>query len=204
MVSIAVACAIGMQIALPAKLALPPKWLLPILGIGLLVGLLAVNPRRLDKRSRTIRAMSVGLTIVLSLANAASAGRLVFGVVHGHLGTEPVSLLLSGGAIWLTNVIVFSLWFWELDRGGPADRAHGLRDYPDFVFPQMTSPEFAPPDWEPEYLDYFYLSFTNAAAFSPTDVLPAVRWAKMTMMLQAMVSLVTVALVIARAVNILQ
>ena len=203
MVSLSVVAAIVLQLALPRKLALPPVWLLPAAGVSLLVGLLVVNPNRIDRRSRVIRSMSIGLTIVLSLANAASAARLIVNVVNGHMGTKATPLLWSGASIWSTNVIVFGLWFWELDRGGPAARAHGVHHYPDFLFPQMTSPEFAPADWEPQYVDYLYLSFTNATAFSPTDVLPMVRWAKMTMLLQSAVSLSTVALVIARAINIL-
>ena len=113
-------------------------------------------------------------------------------------------MLRNGGAIWLTNVIVFALWYWEMDRGGPAARACGTHEYPDFLFTQMTAPELVAKDWEPAFLDYLYLSFTNATAFSPTDTLPLSRWAKMTMMFQSAVSLVTVALVVARAVNVLE
>jgi hypothetical protein len=113
-------------------------------------------------------------------------------------------LIVTGGAIWLTNVIVFGLWYWEFDRGGPVARVHATHLYPDFQFVQMVSPEMAPPEWEPAFGDYLYLSFTNAAAFSPTDVMPLSRWAKMAMLLQSVISIVTVALVIARAVNILQ
>jgi hypothetical protein len=98
---------------------------------------------------------------------------------------------------------VFSLWYWELDRDGPVARAHATRAHPDFLFAQMQS-ELAPPEWEPGFADYLYLSFTNATAFSPTNVLPLSGWAKLTMMLQSAVSLATVALVIARAVNILK
>lgn len=202
-VSVAVAAAIGLQLSLPHRLALPPAWLLPVVGAGLLAVLVISNPTRIDRRASHLRALSFGLTVVLSLANAASAIRLVTGVVDGHLSPDAAALLLSGGAIWLTNIIVFSLWYWELDRGGPASRAHGERPYPDFLFTQMASPDLAPPHWEPTYVDYLYLSFTNAAAFSPTDVLPTARWAKLTMMVQSMVSLGTVALVVARAINIL-
>lgn len=201
-VSVAVTVAIALQVSLPARLALPPWWLLPILGTALLIGLLLGSPTRIDHRSSVLRATSISLTIVLSLANAVSAGRLIGRVVRGTFGSNAVPLLVSGGAIWATNVVVFGLWFWELDRGGPAARAHAIRKYPDFLFPQMSSPEFAPVDWEPAFIDYLYLSFTNATAFSPTDVLPLARWAKMTMTLQSVVSLSTVALVIARAVNI--
>jgi uncharacterized membrane protein len=117
---------------------------------------------------------------------------------------EPTQLLLTGASIWFTNVIVFGIWYWEFDRGGPVERAAATRPYPDFLFPQMTSPELAPPDWEPGFIDYLYVSFTNATAFSPTDVLPMTRWTKLTMLAQSAISVVTVALVIARAVNILQ
>jgi uncharacterized membrane protein len=101
-------------------------------------------------------------------------------------------------------VIVFGLWYWEFDRGGPVARALGANPYPDFQFPQMVSPEMAPPHWEPQFADYLYLAFTNAAAFSPTDVMPLSRWAKLAMTLQSAISIVTVVLVVARAVNILQ
>ena len=118
-------------------------------------------------------------------------------------GDEPGPLFGSGGAIWLTNVIAFALWYWEFDRGGPVARALAKRTRPDFGFPQMNDPAQYP-DWEPTFVDYFYLSFTTATAFSPTDVLPMTRWAKLTMMAQSAVSLVAVALVVARAVNILK
>ncbi|MGH3811812.1 MAG: hypothetical protein ACRDUV_05070, partial [Pseudonocardiaceae bacterium] len=138
----------------------------------------------------------------LSLANAWSATLLVFGLVHGRGGQDAGSLLAAGAAIWLTNIIVFGLWYWQLDRGGPVARARQV--VPDFQFVQMQNPELAPPDWEPEFVDYLYLSFTNATAFSPTDVMPLSRWAKLTMLAQSLISLVTVVLVIARAVNILK
>jgi hypothetical protein len=107
--------------------------------------------------------------------------------------------------VWLTNIVVFALWYWEFDRGGPVARALNVKHYPDFQFVQMVSPpEMVPPDWEPNFVDYLYLALTNAAAFSPTDVMPLSRWAKVAMAAQSLVSIVTVALVVSRAVNILQ
>jgi hypothetical protein len=149
-------------------------------------------------------AASLFLIAILSLANAWSVARLVTGLVHGTEGENAGPLLVTGGVIWLTNVIIFGLWYWEFDRGGPVSRALATRLYPDFQFVQMTSPHLAPPDWEPAFGDYLYLSFTNAAAFSPTDVLPLSRWAKIGMATQSAISIVTVALVVARAVNILK
>jgi len=102
-------------------------------------------------------------------------------------------------------VVVFALWYWEFDRGGPVARALATKPYPDFLFAQMTSPrELVPANWEPAFADYLYLAFTNAAAFSPTDVMPLSRWAKMAMTVQSAISIVTIALVVAPAGNILQ
>jgi len=203
-VSLGILGAIAMQISLPDHLAPHPRWMLPALEFLLLVGLVGASPRRIDRRSGPLRAASTVLIALISAANAWSAGRLVLGLVRGTEHQTAAHLLTSGSAIWLTNVIVFCLWYWELDRGGPVARAHAVRPYPDFLFAQMTSPELAPTHWEPTFVDYLYLSFTNATAFSPTDVLPLAGWAKLTMMLQSAISLATVALVIARAVNILQ
>jgi uncharacterized membrane protein len=175
------------------------------LALALLIGLVTSNPRRINRESVQLRVASMVLIAVLSLANAISAERLIAELLRSAPEVSDAGpLLATGGAIWLTNVIVFALWYWELDRGGPAARARGRREHPDFLFPQMENPDLAPPEWEPTFADYFYVSFTNATAFSPTDVLPLTSWAKMTMLLQSVISLSTVALVIARAVNILK
>jgi uncharacterized membrane protein len=202
--SVAIAMAIGLQFVVPDRLSMGPGSLLPAAEAVLLVGLLIANPGRIDRRAPRLRSLSLGLIAVMSLANAASAGQLIVGVVRGTAGKNAAELLTVGGAIWLTNVVVFALWYWELDRGGPAARAMATKEHLDFLFPQMVSPEVATPEWEPQFPDYFYLSFTNATAFSPTDTLPLTRWTKMLMLLQSAVSLSTVALVIARAINILK
>jgi hypothetical protein len=203
--SVAVAAAVALQFPLPGRLVLlHPSWLLPALQGLLLLALVMANPRRINRESRALRVLGLSLAALLSLANAWSVARLVIGLVNGTMGNTAGPLLVTGGAIWLTNVIVWGLWYWEFDRGGPVARANADRMYPDFQFAQMATPQLAPPDWEPAFADYLYLSFTNAAAFSPTDVLPLSRWAKMGMTAQATVSIVTVALVVARAVNILR
>jgi uncharacterized membrane protein len=202
-VAVGVLLAAGLQLALPRRVTFQHQWVLPSVEIAMLAVLVLGNPGRLTVDDARRRALSMALIVTLSVANAISAVRLIARLVDGR---EEVAgpLLLIGGAIWLTNVIAFSLWYWELDRGGPVARAAGTRPYPDFLFPQMDTPELAPPDWEPGYVDYLYVSFTNATAFSPTDVLPLTRWAKLTMLAQSAISLTTVALVIARAVNILK
>jgi len=205
-VSLAVAVAILLQLPVSGRLALVrPTWLLPVLEALVAIGLVIANPRRINRQSMVLRYTSLTLIALISLANAWSAGRLIYEIVHKGSGTSSATtLLVTGAAIWVTNVIAFGLWYWEFDRGGPVARALAIKPYPDFLFPQMTSPQLARPSWEPMFGDYFYLSFTNATAFSPTDVMPLSRWAKMLMLVQSAVSLLLAALVIARAVNILR
>lgn len=202
-VSVAALLAIILQLRLPERLTLAKSWMLPAVEGVLLIGLLIANPRT-DTHSRGLRAASLTLIAAMTFANTYSAAKLVRELINGKEGTDATKLLTTGAAIWLANVVVFALWYWEFDRGGPAARARAHRHVPDLVFPQMQSPELASPDWEPTFVDYLYVSFTNATAFSPTDTLPFTRWAKLTMMTQSAVSLTTVALVISRAVNILK
>ena len=203
-VAAVVAVAIALQLVLPNRLVIHPVWLLPGLEAALMVGLIAANPRRINRTSTALRAASVTLIALISLANAWSSGELIKGLINGTEGESAGPLLSRGASIYITNIIVFALWYWEWDRGGPGARARAIRPYPDFLFPQMTQPDLAPPGWTANFLDYLYVSFTNAVAFSPTDTMPMSRWAKMLMLLQSAVALVTVALVIARAVNILK
>jgi hypothetical protein len=204
-VSLAVVCAASLQLSLPARLAMPPRYLLPALELLLLVGLTAADPGRIDRREMHLRVLSLTLIAAVSLANMWSAARLVFRLLEARaIADSAAQLIVNGGSIYLTNIIVFALWYWEIDRGGPADRAHAVEVYPDFLFPQMESPELAPPEWEPVFADYLYVSFTNATAFSPTDVMPLTRLAKATMAAQSSVALATIGLVIARAINVLR
>ena len=204
-VTISVIVAIVLQLRLPDQLTMHPlpQYLLPVLEGGVLVALAIANPVRIERRGPFVRWVSIVLILILTTANAASAVLLIQHIILGHAGTAPGPLLASGAAIWGTNVIAFALWYWEFDRGGPVHRAYGTFQYLDFLFPQMTIDHLVDPDWEPRFVDYLYLSFTNATAFSPTDVMPLARWAKLTMLVQSGVSLSLGALVIARAVNIL-
>jgi len=204
-VTISVIAAIVLQLLLPAHLTRPlPAGLLPALEGALLIGLAIANPVRIERRGPMVRAASIALILVITFANAASAVLLIRAILDGQAGNGAGALLASGASIWATNVVAFALWYWEFDRGGPVRRAQGVSRLPDLMFPQMAAPELAPPDWEPQFVDYLYLSFTNATAFSPTDVMPLARWAKLTMLVQSAVSLAIGALVIARAVNILR
>jgi uncharacterized membrane protein len=203
-VVVAVLGAVVLQLTLPDDLAVHPRWLLPALQVLVLAGLVAVNPGHFGgSTSSRVRATSIALIVAMGVANAVSAFRLVRDLIHGGVVEDAGLLLRVGAAIWATNVIVFALCYWEADRGGPGSRAQGADQYPDFLFPQMQAPDLTPKGWEPNFIDYLYTSFTNATAFSPTDVLPLSRWAKLAMMLQSALSLSVVGLVVARAVNIL-
>jgi uncharacterized membrane protein len=201
-VTLAVIVLVALQWKVPGKYTFQPKFLVLSLEGLMFAALVAANPVRITRESLWVRALGLSLVGLTSLMTAWSAVRLVYALANGRGGTNAMALLLDGGGIWLTNVLVFALWYWEVDRGGPAARAKARNKYPDFLFSQMTTPELVPRDWEPAFVDYLYLSFTNATAFSPTDTLPLTRWAKLMMMFQSGISLVTVALVVARAVNI--
>src|SRR5258708_5016718 len=204
-VTLSVLAAIVLQVLLPPHLTRPlPPSLLPALEGALLLGLGIANPVRIERRGKAVRAASIVLILLITFANAASAVLLIRAILEGKAGSAAVPLLATGASVWATNVIAFALWYWEFDRGGPVERAMGTSQLPDLMFPQMAAPELAAADWEPQFVDYLYLSFTNATAFSPTAVMPLARWAKLTMLVQSAVSLAVGALVIARAVNILK
>ena len=204
-VAVVVVVAIGLQLALPARLGLQPKFLMPGLEAALLVALVVADPGRLERRHPGLRYGGLVLVGLVTAANASSAVLLVSELLRakGESGSAG-ALLASGATVYATNIVAFGLWFWDIDRGGPVARAHGDQQHPDLLFPQMASPDLSAPGWEPMLLDYLYVSYTNATAFSPTDTLPMSRWAKTLMAVQSTIALVTIALVIARSVNILK
>jgi uncharacterized membrane protein len=200
-VMVVIGIAITLQLLLPDKLVLRPRVAGPILEAIVAAVLVVTNPGRLTSRHPALRRLSVLLTALLALTNAISIVLLVHEILTGA-GTTATKILASGASIWITNVIVYALWYWQWDRGGPVERALSPSARPDFLFPQMSDPRLNP-EWRPLFLDYLYVSFTNATAFSPTDTMPLSRWAKLLMLAQSAISLVTVGLVAARAVNIL-
>ena len=202
-VSFVVAIVIALQFLLPKSLSLKVQPIICIVEAILAIALFALNPGRISAHRSGRWGLGVALTGVMTVSNISSAVQLVQNLINGNVKSAN-QLLWFGGSIWLTNIVVFGLWYWEFDRGGPGARAQALNPYPDFLFPQMTDQRYAPEHWNPSFFDYLYTSFTNASAFSPTDVLPLTRWAKALMMVQSATSLITVGLVIARAVNILR
>jgi uncharacterized membrane protein len=197
--------AMALPFLLPPRYSLFPQWLMPALLGALLVTLIIADPGRIDRRSELIRACSIALVVVLCLGAAFFTGRLVVELVHGSSVTNSAALLLRvGGVAWVYLIIAFAFVYWEFDGGGPEARAVADPEFPDMAFPEQLNPSVAPPGWRPQFFDYLYVGFTNATAFSPTDVMPLARWAKLTMAMQASASLIILGLVIARAVNILK
>jgi len=199
----AVLAAMVLTILLPATLRVGPQWVLPLIEGLLLVAVVAGDPARITRRSRELRALSIGLVSVLVLGALAATLQLIDDLIHGGAVTNSASELLEAGTVvWVSNNIAFALLYWELDGGGAAARAHHLPTHHGFAFPQQLNPGIGRPDWRPRFIDYLYLGFTNATAFSPTDAMPLAPWAKIAMALQALVSLGILGLVIARAVNV--
>jgi uncharacterized membrane protein len=173
---------------------------LAVLVVVLIVG----DPGRIDRQARWLRVLTGSLIGLITLVNGGSSVRLVISIIYSEPFTQTARVLLAcGGIIWLTNVIAFGLWYWDLDRGGPAARAAGSTIRPAFLFPEMSNPEHVREGWYPTFVDYLHLSFNTAMAFSPTDVSAIKPWAKVMMMAEEAISVVVGVLVVARAVNIL-
>lgn len=203
--------AILLQVRLSDKVTVGPTWLLPALEGALLIALAATTPwGRADEYLPRRRAVALAMIGFVNVANAVSLYLLAHELLHQQIH-KPTgrALILSGIAIWLTNLLIFALWYWQLDRGGPANRARHPdpttpEGHPDFIFPEMDGGRpYTPGDWMPAFLDYLALSLTTATAFSPTDTMPNSRLAKVLMSVQGLISLVTLGLIISRAVGIL-
>jgi hypothetical protein len=199
---LAVAVAIALNFVLTEKITIGPTWLMPAVEGVLLAALVVVAPRRATAHSRGRRRFGLAVVGFVTLAYVVSLGLLIHFLINGG-ATGGHRLILSGAVLWATNVLLFSVWYWELDRGGPVVRFLDPHALPDFQYPQMENPGLAPKGWRPGFLDYLYTSFTNATAFSPTDTMPLTQTAKVVMGIQSAAALLTVGLVVARAVNIL-
>ena len=198
----AIVVATILYLFLPNELIPGPRWVAPGLEMAILLVLTTFTPHRTKQASPLRRVLVIALVALVTDANLINLGLLVHALLQGGVQNGRLLILASIG-IWLTNVIVFGLWYFELDRGGPNQRHNPAHREPDFLFPQMSTPGAGRPDWSPSFLDYLYVSFTNATAFSPTDTMPMTAAAKGLMGVQSAASLLTVALVAARAVNIL-
>jgi hypothetical protein len=193
-VAAAIIVVAGLHVALPARYRVQPAWLFPAVLLALLAVLIIGDPGRIDRQKTWLRITTSAVIAVITLANLLAAARLVVEILTNNklFANHPGGLLAAGAVIWATNVIAFALWYWDLDRGGAAARAHHPYDNPAFVFPEMQ-----------RFVDYLSLAFWTATAISPTDISAIKPWAKLLMMMEAAGSIVLAALVIARAINVL-
>ena len=191
---------IALRVWLPNEGAVRAPWLVPAIEAVLLAVLLA-GPARVARRASWLRPVAVTLVVVLVLGALYATVLLVYDMIKGHgVTSSPTKLLASGALVWLGNNLAFGLFYWLIDSGGPLARSRNPVPV-DFAFTQQMSPELAPPGWKPVFLDYLHLGFTNATAFSPTDVMPLTHRAKYTMLVQSTVALALFGLIVARAVN---
>jgi hypothetical protein len=196
--------AIAIPLLMPDQLVPVARWLVPAIIFVLMVAMLLLDPGRIDRRSTYLHWLRLSILLVLALGSFYATVALTVALVKGSaaITNSASELLRTGGLVWLGLLITFGFLYWELDLGGPGERAHSERRFPDLAFPQDMNPDIAPPGWHPTFIDYLYLGLTNNLAFSPTDVMPLKHWAKLAMGIQSLASLLVLGLVIARAVNI--
>ncbi len=204
--SLAVLAVLGLQLVLPQEVSAGPRWLAPAMELALLVPVVATNPLRLSRETTALRGLALALVGALACVNVLHLTRLI-AVVTAGTRADPRVLVQAALLIWTTNVVTAALALWETDRGGPFvrdPRHHRSSDRPDLLFPQMTGvPGWDAATWHPAFSDYVFVAFTAATAFSPTDTLPLSVRAKLLITATASVSLLTIAVVAARAVNAL-
>ena len=197
--------AMAVPLVLPARFSLGPPWAVPAVEVLLLVAIIATDRGRIDRWSAAGRALSLVLVAVLVADAAGVTARLIGDLIEGGPETNSAAdLLKTGFLVWLYTIIAFAFVYWVVDGGGPESRFLAPPEFPDLAFPAQLNPGVARPGWRPEFFDYLYLGFTDATAFSPTDVMPLARWGKLAMTVQAVCSLMILGLVIARAANILK
>jgi uncharacterized membrane protein len=190
---------IAVRVWLPEKGVVRVPWLVPAVE-AVLLAVLLVGPARIAKRANWARPVAVTLVVVLVVAALWATVVLINDLIKGRgVSNSPTELLASGALVWLGNNLSFALLYWLIDSGGPIARTQNPVPI-DFAFTQQLSPEIAP-GWRPVFLDYLHLGFTNATAFSPTDVMPLTHRAKYTMLVQSTVALALFGLIVARAVN---
>jgi hypothetical protein len=204
LVSLAVVAVLVLLILLPGRVRVFPIWVGCTLVSALIVPMVALSLSTDKKRWLHIEgATTLVFILITGFALLDNLRFLISQMVHGENGLSGFTLLTSSIAVWATNVLIFSLVYWRIDRGGPEARASHAITKPDWLFPQATAPDLAPSGWGPSFIDYFFLAFCTATAFSPTDALPLTSRAKALMMLESVLSLVTIVAVLARAINTL-
>lgn len=202
--TVAILIVLALLSVLPHHVQIMPKWVSSVVVLAVLVPMMVITFSPENRLWARIERIAILLLSAGYVANTTAELADMIGIITLHPPeTRAVSLLSSSLAIWVTSVLTFSLLYWQIDGGGPSARAGGEGTMPDFLFPQATAPEIAPPTWRPLFLDYLFLGYNTATAFSPTDILPLTRRAKMLMMLESGISLLSLVIVAARAVNVL-
>jgi hypothetical protein len=204
-VVLAIVAAAVLHVALPARYRIHPAWSVPVVLFVLVAALVIGDPGRIDRQRRWLRVLTATVIAAVTVANLVAAVRLIHDILTNNktFANNADGLLATGAVIWVTNIIAFALWYWDLDRGGAAARAHHPNRDPAFVFPEMLHTEIVTQPWTPRFVDYLSLGFWTATAFSPTDISAVKPWAKLLMMIESLASLALATLVIARAINVL-
>jgi hypothetical protein len=204
LVSLAVVAVFVLLVLLPARVRVLPIWVGCALVSALIVPMVALSLSTDKSRWLHIEAATTLVFILITgYALLDNLEFLISQMVRRDGKLSGFTLLTSSIAVWATNVLIFSLVYWRIDRGGPEARASQAPTKPDWLFPQATAPDVAPSGWGPSFIDYLFLAFCTATAFSPTDALPLTARAKALMMLESLLSLVTIIAVLARAINTL-
>lgn len=181
-----------------------PVWMLPAVEVVLLAIIVSRHPAKFGPRHAILRAVSITIVGIIGADTLVATVLLIRTLIGGGSITNSASqLLIAGGVVWGSNILAYALLYWLVDGGGVAARAQGMPQALDLAFPQQLSPEIAPTGWRPRFVDYAYYALTASTAFSPTDVMPLVPWAKVSISIQSLTSLAIIGLVVARAINVL-
>lgn len=203
-VALAITAVVFLLGALPGRIRIAPPWVPYILGVAVLIPMLGIGLSPNKERWLRLERRIIAIFFLIAAAGiVANLVVLISAMVNRPAEVSGLQLLASCVGVWISNVLVFSLLYWQLDRGGPAARLRGTNLRPDWRFPQDGAPQCVPPDWHPTFIDYLFLGFTSATAFSPTDAIPLTSRAKVITMVESSISLVTIVVVASRAISIL-
>ncbi len=191
----------ALYLVLPPDMTLGPRWLLLAIEAPILIFFVVAHRVDLPIHPRVVRGLVIALLAVATALTAISIELLLSSLLTDRIHAR--RLLGSAAGLWCANIVIFALWYWEIDRGGPHSRHCGMPGPADLLFPQQSGPDIGPPGWLPDFVDYLFVAFTSSTAFSPTDTLPLTRRIKLLMMVQELASLVMVAVLAARAINVL-
>jgi uncharacterized membrane protein len=204
-VALTIVGVVALLALLPGRVRLLPIWGPFLLGIMVLIPLIAVELTKANARwLRVERVVTLLFAVVVGVGNMTNLANLMQKIIEGSTTLSGLQLFASSIAVWVTNVLAFSLVYWQLDRGGPVARLNSAERRPDWLFPHEGQPsDVVPPGWRPVFVDYLYLAYSTATAFSATDALPLTSRAKILMMLDSTISLLIVVVIAARAISLI-